>query len=195
VDEVVSYFRKDHETKEIYKNEISITSFYIGEAKDQSKKHPAIRESIAGSDFVFLDLMGADSGTIKVIEDSVRTYDKNLAIIGSGTQYLRDRTKLGAFEFKEMTNMMGKNKKKSPSGMQNMNMDKMTKMSGVMGKVSKSAQGMQDWLLLQKAWSFAGFENIKNMILLIFKDYGNLKNLPDPGKIIDYSNGTAKEPQ
>lgn len=195
VDEVVSSLRKDSKTRKIYKKEITITSFYIGEAKNQSKKHPAIRESIINSGFVFLDLMGADSGTVKVIEDAVRTYDKDLAVIGTGTQYLRNRTKLGAFEFKKVANMMGGNKKKSSSGMKNMNLDKMMKMSGVMGKVSKFSKGMHDWLLLQKAWSFAGFENIKNMIFLILKNYGGLKKLPNPGKITDYSKFVLFDPR
>jgi len=195
VDEVVAYFRKSAEIKRALKEEVHISSFYIGEAKDHSAKHGPIRESIIASDFVFLDLMGADAATVKVIEQAVRDYQKDLAVMGSGTEYLRSRTRLGAFVFDEFSKKMSKGKNKAPGGMRNMDLDRMMKMTAVAGKISRSARGMHDWLLLQKAWTFAGFENIRNMILLVLRRYCGMKALPAPGPIVDYSDLVLFDPR
>ncbi|BBO82441.1 magnesium chelatase subunit H [Desulfosarcina ovata subsp. sediminis] len=195
VDEVVVDFRKSPEIKRALKDAITITSFYIGEARDHSTKHGPIRESILASDFVFLDLMGADSATVNVIEGAVRDYQKDLAVVGSGTEYLRRRTRLGAFAFDKFSKKMGAGKNKAASGMRNMDLDRMMKMAAVAGKVSRSARGMHDWLLLQKAWTFAGFENIRNMILLVLKRYCGMKDLPAPGPIVDYSDLVLFDPR
>ncbi len=195
VDEVISHFRKSPDIQPSPLRDIHISSFYVGEAKDHSSKFEAIKKSILDSDFVFLDLMGADPATVGIIEETVREYRKNLALVGSGTEYLRSRTKLGAFEFEKFTKMMEKKAGGNASGMGNMNLDRMMKMAAVAGKMSKSVRGMHDWLLLQRAWSFAGFDNIRNMLLLVLREYCGMTSLPAPGPIIDYSDVVLFDPR
>jgi cobaltochelatase CobN len=176
------------------KDSVSLHNFFIGESKDQSEKYSKITDAILSSQLVFLDLMGADRGIVSKLEEIIERYKGDLVVLGSGTEYLRSRIKLGAFEFKTLMASMGKMKKR-PARMRDMNIDKMLKMTNVMGKFSRSAKDFQHWLMMQKFWSFAGFENIKNMLLLILSEYGELTSIPRPGELIDYSEYVLFDPR
>lgn len=193
VDETVAFLKQHPVTRKLYGRTFIISSFYIGEARSQTGKYSAIVEAIQTSSFIFLDLMGADGEMVKLLENETRSYAGNLAIMGAGTDVLRSRIRLGAFEFKKMAEKMGQ--KKSGMGMKNMEPDRLMAMAGLMGKVSRFSRGMHHWLQLQQAWSNAGVENIKNMILVVLREYGGFKQLPCPGKIIDYSSHVLFDPR
>ncbi len=193
VDETVSFFKQHPDTRMLYGREFVISCFYIGEAGSQAGKYSAMAGAIKDSNFLFLDLMGADGGTVKLLEEETQSYSGDLAVMGAGTDVLRNRIRLGAFEFKAMAAKMGR--KRSPMGMKNMDPDRLMAMAGLMGKVSRFSRGMHDWLKLQQAWSNAGFENIKNMILVVLREYGGFKLLPRPGKIMDYSSQVLFDPR
>ena len=192
VDEAVHRLKKDAGAGLVWEQALKVSFFYIGEAGSQREKMTAMAEAVAVSDFLFLDLMGASSGVVELLEKETEKYTGNLAVMGAGTQVLRERVRLGAFSFAKMAGSMGRNKQ--PMGMKNMDLNRLEAMSGIGGKLSRFSRGLHHWLMLQRAWTHAGTENIYNMVLLILREYGGFSTLSKPGKITDYADHVLVHP-
>lgn len=199
IDEVLTTFAADESFGSIFEEEICFHNFFIGEIKDHSKKFPSLKEAILSSQFVYLDLMGADNNIVSYLEELVREYQGDI-IVGGGTatEYLRSRTQLGSFSpdkiMKMMASMKGKKDKESTA---TINMEKMIDRMEALGKMVPVGplQDMRNLILLEKFWRYACPENIRNMILLVCRNYGKIKGLPKQGKLIDFSRYVFFDPQ
>ncbi len=145
---------------------------YYAVSEYAAKKNKRLTDDIAESDFVFVDLMGSPVSTIKAVCDGLEKCSGNIVPYGnSARQYLR----LGAFT---AASMQSKNPDKKPDMAA---MKKMQNMAEAMGKVMPGKmRDMKNYSQLCKYFFVADTENIYNMLLLILRDYGGVKNLPKP---------------
>ncbi len=129
-------------------------------------------EDIAGSDFVFVDLMGAGPEVIKAVLGGLEKCPGNIVPYGNaGREYLR----LGDFTADSM---------KSGGGAVKPDMNAMRKMRDMAEKMGKIMPGkmrdMKNYSQICKYFHVADYANILNMLYLILRDYGGARSLPKP---------------
>ncbi|HBN27079.1 MAG TPA: magnesium chelatase subunit H, partial [Desulfobacteraceae bacterium] len=192
LDEVLGTFSKE-DFCQTFKAGVEIKTFFVGEDKDFSNIFSSFEEAILSSNILLLDLMGAGSAVSENIEKIVEKFHGNLVLIGSGSEYLRSRIRLGSFSINSVKKMMKSKKNKKTS----FDMEKMLDRMETIGKLAPLGplKDMRNMILLGKFWRYAGFENIKNMLLLLCSDYGKIKGLPKPGELIDYSRYVLFDPE
>ena len=150
-------------------------------------KNKRLMNDIADSDFVFVDLMGSPVSVIKAVNDGLEKCAGNIVPYGnSARQYL----KLGAFSAKSM---QSGNMDKKPDMEA---MKKMQSMAETMGKVMPAKmRDMRNYIQICKYFFVADYANIYNMLLLILRDYGNIKNLPKPCEAREVPEVTLCDPE
>ena len=198
LNEVVEGFIAGEEFGHLFEGKIKIEMYFVGEHKDHSESFSAIERSILSSDIVLLDLMGADRSVSDRIDKIIEGYGRNVVLLGYGSEYLRSRVCLGSFSLSKIMNMMKLMRKKgSKQDRTFFDMEKMLDRMETLGKIAPFGllKDMRNWVLLGKFWRNAGPENIKNMILLLCRDYGKIKELPRPGEPIDYSRHVLFDPE
>ena len=144
-------------------------------------------------------------------------FNGDVVLLGTGSEFLRSCMKLGKFNMASLKKMMpsgmgntpqsamgmGKGSKgKDPNGRKGggrhriPDMEKMLDRMETLGKMIPVGplKDMRNWLQMSKLWRFAGPDNIRNMLLLICRDYGGFKTLPKPGALIDYSRYVLFDP-
>ncbi|MBW2096650.1 MAG: cobaltochelatase subunit CobN, partial [Deltaproteobacteria bacterium] len=196
--EVVDGFIAGEEFGHLFEGKIKIEMYFVGEHKDHSESFSAIERSILSSDIVLLDLMGADRSVSDRIDKIIEGYGRNVVLLGYGSEYLRSRVCLGSFSLSKIMNMMKLMRKKgSKQDRTFFDMEKMLDRMETLGKIAPFGllKDMRNWVLLGKFWRNAGPENIKNMILLLCRDYSKIKELPRPGDPIDYSRHVLFDPE
>jgi len=196
--EVVDSFIAGREFGHLLKGKIKIALYFVGEHKDHSAKFPAIKKSILSSDIVLLDLMGADRSVLDGIHRIIEGYEGNVVLLGYGSEYLRSRACLGSFSLSKIMNVAKLMRKKgSKQDRTSFDMEKMLDRMATLGKKTRFGllRDMRNWTLLEKFWRNASPQNIKNMILLLCRDYGKIKELPRPGDPIDYSRHVLFDPE
>lgn len=151
---------------DIFKLEI-----YYSKSLMSDEKSAHMIKSIGESDLVFVDLMGSP---VSVINSVYRGLDKCSGNVIPFGNYAREYLKLGKFNMESM-----KSNNSKPMDMKAMM--KMKNMAEKMGKVVPGKiRDMRNYSLLMKYFKVADNDNIKNMIYLILREYGNIKYVPKP---------------
>ena len=198
LDEVLHAFTAEKESRHLFQNRIRTFLYFVGEQKDHSTKLGNIEESILASDIIFLDLMGADRFLTDKIDGMIKNYKKDLVLIGSGSEYQRSRIRLGSFSFNMLKKMMSSEKDQGDKQTTPpIDMQKMFDRMEVLGKIIPVGplKDMRNSILIGKFWRYACYENIKNMVVLVLRRYGKIKELPKPGNLIDYSKYVLFDPE
>lgn len=123
-------------------------------------------------DLVFVDLMGSDPSTITNVYLGLEGFEGCVVPYGS---VARENLRLGSLRADGM-------KQKDESKKMDMkSIEKMRAMSEQLGKVIPGKmKDMRNYSLIMKYFKVADYENIKNMLYLMLRDYGGNKNLPEP---------------
>lgn len=149
--------------------------FYVGrQGKNQLDK---INSSIKSSQFLILDLMGSMEEIQNEILKTCREYEGDIVPIGGENGHIRKLLKLGSFSAKDMK--MGKSEEKK------MDMESMKKMMNITEKIGTylpfgKMKDMKNYIHITKYWMNGGTYEIKNLLYLILREYGNCKTLPKP---------------
>ena len=133
-----------------------------------------MKKAIIDSDLVFIDLMGTPEDIVKDVYGALDKTEANVIPYGrSGRDYM----KLGDLNAQSMK-MGGGTKDKKPD------MKAMQKMAGMAKKMGKVMPGkmrdMRNLSQITKYFTLADEYNIRNMFLLILREYGGFQNLPKP---------------
>ncbi|HCJ57053.1 MAG TPA: magnesium chelatase subunit H, partial [Clostridiaceae bacterium] len=137
-------------------------------------------KDIESSDFVIIDLMGATALVIeKTLASLTRCKGCILPIGNGGKEYLR----LGSLNWDDFSK--GGMGQKEPSKKKEVSMEAVQKMMDVAEKAGRivpigKLRDIKNFIQIGKYWRNAGLEEVKNMVLLILRDYGNVKSLPKP---------------
>lgn len=151
---------------DIFKLEI-----YYSKSLMSDEKSTHMIKAIGESDLVFIDLMGSP---VSVINSVYRGLDKCSGNVIPFGNCAREYLKLGKFNMESM-----KSNNSKPMDMKAMM--KMKNMAEKMGKVVPGKmRDIRNYSLLMKYFKVADNDNIKNMIHLILREYGNIKYIPKP---------------
>lgn len=157
--------------KIMYPNILDLNMFYAvrGMTEDVLTN---LKRTLACSDFIIVDLMGTPAEIVSVVINGIEKSDAQIVPIGGSA---RKYMKLGALSAKEMM--------KSKEDSSKINMKKMQKMSEMGEKMGKmipvgKPKDMRNLAQIDKYFRNATQIQLKNMIYLILRDYGNFKELP-----------------
>jgi cobaltochelatase CobN len=148
---------------------LTLNIYYVA-SELSLKKSDAMEADVAGSDAVFLDLMGAPPTVVEAVNRGCERSRGNIIPYGaSSREYLR----LGQFSAASM-------KKSGDGKAPSMDMmKKMQSMAEAMGKVMPGKmRDMRNYSLLMKYFQNASQENTLNLLLLLLTEYGGIKGLP-----------------
>ncbi len=158
-----------------YPGILDLRLIYAGREMSENRRNK-IQQLILDSDSVLIDLMGTPEAIVK---DIFAAFEKTQADIipfgGSGREYLR----MGELSAESMNGGMGRSTvKKKPS------MEAMKKMSSMAEKMGKVMPGkmkdLRNYSQIIKYFNVADDYNIKNMLILLLREYGNFSDLPKP---------------
>jgi cobaltochelatase CobN len=158
--------------KEINKNhpEILDLSTYYGKEELDDKKAKQMIEDIKNSHLVFVDLMGSPSSVVKNVYIGLQECNGNIIPYGSSA---REYMRLGSFT---MDSMKSQNKKMNMAAI-----EKMRNTAEMLGKIMLGKmRDMRNYSNIMKYFKVADKSNILNMLYLMMRDYGNIKELPKP---------------
>ena len=163
-----------------YQDMLFLDVFYA--AREMSSlRLEKMKKSIVSSDIVFVDLMGTPEGIVKEVYAALKETSGNVVPYGRSA---REYMKLGELSADSMK--MGSGEKKKPD------MKAMQKMAGMAEKMGKVMPGkmrdMRNLSQITKYFTLADEYNIKNMFLLILREYGGYKNLPKPAEAKEIPN-------
>ncbi len=160
---------------------------YYAVSEYSVSKNEKLMRDIAESDFVFVDLMGSPVSTIGAVNNGLEKCSGNIVPYGnSARQHLR----LGAFS---ASSMKSENPDKKPDMAA---MKKMQNMAETMGKVMPGKmRDMRNYGQICKYFFVADYENIYNMLLLVLRDYGGVKDLPRPHEAREVPEVTLCDPE
>lgn len=192
----IENLEKDERIGNYFTANTEINLFYVGGQDNSAEKLKKMEICLLNSNIVLLDLMGVDKHIQTLLDDLSGQLKGDLLILGSGTETLRSRMKLGSFSLASMAKMGGKKpgqqKQKRPMNMQKM-MDRME----TVGKMLPIGflRDMRNWVSITRLWHYAGPANCRSLLLLICKEYGKLNQLPSAGKLVDYSKYVLFDPE
>ena len=154
---------------------LDLRLFYVARAMSDSKREK-MQNTILNSDTVLIDLMGTPEAIVKDIYAVLETTKADIIPYGgSGREYLR----LGEFTAASMK--MGMKKKPEQAKPSMKAMKKMSNMAEKMGKIMPGKmRDMGNYSQICKYFAVADEFNIKNMLLLLLRDYGQIEELPKP---------------
>lgn len=160
---------------ENYNNILNLNLYYVSrDVKEDRLKN--MMADIQDADMAIIDLMGAPDKNVKATYDSLENSKGQVVIIGrQGKEYL----KLGSLTSKDMSMKKKKGENKKPDVKA---MNKMIGMAEKMGKMMPVGKlnHMKNYIYIGRYWNNAGFEDMKNLLYLILRDYGSCKEIPKP---------------
>jgi cobaltochelatase CobN len=157
------------EIKEKYPGVLDLHIYY-GKEDLSEKTGKNLIEDIKNSNLVFVDLMGSPSSLIKYVYIGLEGCNGHIIPYGSGA---KEYMCLGSFTFESMKS---ENKK--------MDMSTVEKMRGTAETLGKVMPGkmrdMRNYSNIMKYFKKSDEYNILNMLYLMLRDYGNIKDIPKP---------------
>jgi len=165
---VKSLIDSGKEIAQNYPNIIDLKIYYGKEEMDEEKSKRMIQD-IKDSKLVFVDLMGSPSSIINNVYIGLEECKGNVVPYGSSA---REYMRLGSFSTCSMNNNMK---------MDMSSMEKMTNIAETIGTVMPGKlRDMKNYSYMMKYFKVADKANILNMLYLIIRDYGNIKDVPKP---------------
>ncbi len=158
-----------------YPGMLRLEVFYAAHEMTKQKCEK-MQKSIAGSDAVLVDLMGSPEFVIKAVNDALEQAKGQIIPYGrSGREYMR----LGSICAQSLK--MG-----DETGGKKPDMQAMKKMAGMAETMDKVMPGkmrdMGNLSQISKYFAIADEYNIRNMLLLLLREYGGHIELPKPDK-------------
>jgi cobaltochelatase CobN len=157
------------EIKEKYPKTLDLNIYYGIEEQDE-KCGKRLVEDIKTSDLVFVDLMGSPSSLVEYVYMGLEECKGHIVPYGGGA---REYMRLGGFTAESMKS---DNKKVDMA-----RIAKMRNTAETLGKIMPGKmRDMRNYSNIMKYFKTADNYNISNMLYLMLRDYGNIKNMPKP---------------
>ena len=168
---IAGLIRAEKTVNELWEGALEL-SIHYAVSEVTAQKLDRLREDIAKSDFVLVDLMGCSPTVIKTVCEGLQRCAGHIVPYGnSAREYLR----LG--DFRADTMPSGDEAKKPDMAA----MRKMQNMAEMLGKVLPGkVRDMKNYSQICKYFIVADYGNVLNMLYLILREYGGIKGLPKP---------------
>lgn len=172
--------------KKEYGDIVAVKKVYIDEFENPDVPLDPIKEEIDSSDIILVDIRG-DGRIARELPRMLEGKDKTVAVLIAGSRDIWRLTRMG--KFKGETIFKGEERQFDISTY--IKAKKFSELAKNLGKLLPygTLKDMRNWVLAQQYYSAGDAENIKNLILLMLRDYGGIKeikNIPPP-RILDYA--------
>lgn len=142
---------------------------------------------IEDSDVVLIDLMGAPMENYEKVAKACSYAKGNVVPIGDRSSDIQKSMRLGKLTMKDMGS------KSSSKGMDESHMKKMNKMMNMSEKLGSMIpvgilKDMKNLSYISKYWTNSTEEDFKNLLYLLMRDYGNIREFPKPKEPIEVEN-------
>lgn len=173
-----------------YPGILDLRLIYAGREMSANRRNK-MQGQILDSDCVLIDLMGTPEAIVKDVFAALKKTQADIIPFGgSGRDYLR----MGELSAESMKGGIGRSiEKKKPS------MEAMKKMSSMAEKIGKVMPGkmkdLRNYSQVTKYFNVADDYNIKNMLILLLREYGNHSDLPKPKEAREIPDLGIREPR
>ncbi|MFN3568390.1 MAG: cobaltochelatase subunit CobN, partial [Caldimicrobium sp.] len=184
--EAVSQIRKE------YGDIVIIKKVYFDEYENPDISLNKLKDEIDTSDIILIDIRG-DNRIRRELPHLLEGKDKTIVVLLAGDQSVWKLTKMG----KLSGEMLFKGEEKEFSLQAFMRVKKISELTEKLGKIFPFGvlRDMRNWILAQQYYSEGDTENIKNLILLLLKEYAGVKGIKkiSPPQTFEYGLYLPKE--
>lgn len=173
------------EIRKEYGNIVEIKKIYFDDYENPDVSLEPIEKDIESSDIILVDIRG-DVRIGRELPRMLEGKEKTVVVLVGGEQRILKLTKMGKFKGE----MIFKGEEKEVNIDAYIKAKKFSELIKKLGKIMPfgKLKDMRNWVLAQQYYSEGGTENLKNLILLLLKEYGEVKGIKKipPPKIFDY---------
>lgn len=157
-----------------YGNIVEVKKVYLDEFEKPYISLEPLKKEIKMADIVLIDIRG-DTRTGRELPSLVEGKDKTVCVLVAGDQKIFSLTRMGKFKGE----MIFKGKEKKFDIHAYVRTKKISEITKKLGKLFPFGvlRDMKNWILAQQYYAEGGTENIKNLILLLLKEYGCVKEI------------------
>ena len=172
--------------KEEYGNIVEVRKIYFDDYENPDIPLKPIEEEINSSDIILVDIRG-DVRVGRELPEMLKGKDKTIVVLVAGSPHIFALTKMGKFKG-EMIFKLGREKEFNVHTY--IRTKKFTELIKKIGYIFPFGmlKDIQNWILSQEYYGEGDAENLKNLILLLLKEYGRVKEIRKipPPKIFNY---------
>ncbi|MGC8979635.1 cobaltochelatase subunit CobN, partial [Caldisericum sp.] len=177
--EAAERIRKD------YGNIVEIKKIYFDDYESPDVPIEPLEKEIDSSDIILVDIRG-DVRIGRELPRMLKGKEKTVVVLVAGGQHIWELTKMGKFKGE----MIFKGEEKEFNVHTYIKAKKFSELAKKLGKIIPfgRVKDMRNWVLAQQYYSEGDTENLKNLILLLLKEYGGVKGIEKipPPQIFDY---------
>ncbi len=178
--EAVEKIRKD------YGDIFAIKKVFLDEFENPELSLEPIKEEIENSDIILVDIRG-DCRIARELPMMLEGKEKTVAVLLAGSQQIWKLTRMGKFKGE----MIFRGEEKQFDINAYIKAKKFSELAKNLGKLLPfgTLKDMRNWILAQQYYSAGDSENLKNLILLMLKEYGDVKEIKEipPPRILEYA--------
>ncbi len=165
----------NEEIRDIKSDALDLRLYYVGK-KISKDKMELISADIIDADMSLIDLMGAPREIWEKVAEACKNAPGNIVPISERNKEIQSCMKLGALSAKNM----GMGASKADKSMNSESMMKMMNMAEKIGKAIPigKPRDMKNLVCIGKYWGNSGLDDIRNLLYLIMRDYGDIKCFP-----------------
>ncbi len=166
--EAVSHIRGE------YGEIVAVKKVYFDEYENPDISSDKLKEEIDTSEIVLIDIRG-DNRLSRELHHLLETKDKTVVVLVASDQNIWKLTKMGKFRGE----MIFKGEEKEFNLQTFLKVKKFSELTEKLGKILPfgTLKDMRNWILAQQYYNEGDTENIKNLILLLLKEYAGVKGI------------------
>lgn len=177
--EAVEKIRKE------YGNIVEIKKIYFDEYEKPDVPMEPLEKEIDSSDIILVDIRG-DIRVGRELPRMLEGKEKTVVVLVAGGQHIWKLIKMGKFKGE----MIFKGKEKEFNVHTYIKAKKFSELTKKLGKIMPFGvlKDIRNWVLAQQYFSEGDAENLKNLILLLLKEYGGVKKIGKvpPPQVFNY---------
>ena len=148
--------------------------YYTHELDENAKLIERLLESLKIANVVLLDIRTPTSGFVKLLNEALRENDRIVVPLVGGSSSIIRMLRLGKLKGSKIPSM------ELDFDVQHLDMSRVWRIQEFLKKMGKiipigSLKDARNWVLMTTYWSYGDKENLKNMLLLLLKEYFKFK--------------------
>ena len=189
------------EIKEKHGTVLDFHLYYAHQIDEELVDEELLRRDLQRSDIVLVDIRGQGKASRIVMEVLPNTRNTVMTLVG-GSSDIIGLTRIGSFS---MSRFLKKGETEVEADfsrylMSAISYDKIERITSIIEKVGRFfpvgiLKHARNWVHATKYWSYAGKENIKNLLLMVAREYGEQRHLPKPKKPIIFPDAGIYHPK
>ncbi|MDY6853156.1 MAG: magnesium chelatase subunit H [Thermodesulfobacteriota bacterium] len=166
-----------HEVTKEHGNIVALRNYYLSEVDTGLIDEERLKEDLNSADIVLLDMRGQTRGA-KMVMESLSRNEKTIVTLCGGTTEILSLTKMGSFNGRKIF------ERQPDIGFDKDSIDISTSLK-IMDLIKKTGKILpfgtirhaRNWAFAIDYWQYGGMQNLKNLLLLLVREYGGKKRI------------------